>query len=59
MPGIDVFEAIAMAAFFFLLTEYVSRDGDLDSFFINAKENTPPQGSAMWYQVKRSEKWIN
>lgn len=50
-PAIDVFESVAMAAFFLLLTEYVTRDGDLDSFFMNGKDAIPEQGSAMWYQV--------
>jgi hypothetical protein len=53
MPGIDVFESVAMAAFFLLLTEYVAREGDLDSFFVNAKEAVPSQGCAAWYQVRR------
>ena len=51
-PGIDVFEGIGMAAFFLLLTDYVVLDGNLDSFFTNAKDGMPPQGSAVWYQVR-------
>ena len=52
-PGIDVFEGIGMAAFFLLLSDYVVRDGDLDNFFTNAKDSTPPQGSDVWYQVRK------
>ncbi|KIM95989.1 hypothetical protein OIDMADRAFT_183452 [Oidiodendron maius Zn] len=49
-PGLDVFEGIAMASFFVLLTDYVAPDGDLDGFFSSAKGDMPQAGSEAWYQ---------
>ena len=51
-PGLDVFEGIAMASFFLLLSDYVAPDGDLDGFFSSAKGDVPPVGSEVWYQVE-------
>ena len=56
-PGLDISEAIPMAYFFLLLSEYVVPDGDLDGFFTNfelhdKKGNVQPGGSYAWYQVR-------
>jgi hypothetical protein len=55
--GLDLFEALPMASFFLLLTEYVVPDGDLEGFFAHFEVqdkagNVQPGGSAIWYQVR-------
>lgn len=57
-PGLDVFEGIAMASFFLLLTEYIIQDGDLNSLFLGAKGDIPSEGSEAWYQVGNFREYI-
>lgn len=51
-PGIDAFEAISMASFFLLLSEYAAPEGDFDSFFTENKGDSSFGGGAMLYQVR-------
>jgi hypothetical protein len=58
-PGLDIAEAIPMASFFLLLSEYVVPDGNLDGFFAHyelhdKKGQVVPGGSSAWYQVRNT-----
>lgn len=56
LPGLDISEALPMASFFLLLTEYAVPDGDVEGFFAHyehedKKGNFQSDGSSAWYQV--------
>ena len=51
-PGLDVSEALSMASFFLLLSEYAASEGDLDSVIADGKSDIPSGESGMWYQVR-------
>lgn len=50
-PGLDCFEAISMASFFLLISEYAAPDGDFDRLFTSIKDDGQPENAAVWYQV--------